>query len=176
MGGAKTAASGRYLLPSVLTHRNRPVRRRSIWADVSAESSICLSGKDRSGRQNHRVMGQRACRRVVSATLHTIPADRSRTLVQRNTHTVADAARRLKILVPVVRFRPGPPKNSAASKRQPSQVGVFVFRTSPQVLGILLSLLCPSLCCGYLRRLVRARFAPPCHSHRIDLFTYSIDT
>ena len=77
------------------------------------------------GRQNRHAMPWRVCHCVVSATIHSRVVDRHRTLIRQTGGARADAARRLKILVSVVRFRPGPPRTCIA-KRPLIEVGVFV--------------------------------------------------
>ena len=87
-------------------------------------------------RQNRRAMRQRVWRFVVSATIPAQLAGSSRTLVRQTDGVVAGAARRLKILVSVVRFRPGPPRTSQANRRS-MQIGVVVSGIrSPRVRSI----------------------------------------
>jgi len=85
---------------------------------------ICW-GKSGMSRQNRSAMRQRIWRCVVSTTIHANLASSRKTLVRQTDGVAAGAARRLKILVSVVRFRPGPPRTFQA-KRRSMQIGVFV--------------------------------------------------
>ena len=75
--------------------------------------------------QNRRAMRQRDWRRVVSITLYAKPLSPCRTLFRQKGSVAPDPARRLKILVSVVRFRPGPPRTYLA-QRQSIVIGVVV--------------------------------------------------
>jgi hypothetical protein len=130
MGEAESAAPGSYFPPPSLSNETGRSAAGPLCRFRSPERSGCLLREYGMGRQNRRAMRQRVCRRVVSATIHAKLADRLRTLVWQIDGVVADAARRLKILVSVVRFRPGPPR----IQKTPPSGGVFV-SDSGKILG-----------------------------------------
>jgi hypothetical protein len=88
------------------------------------------------GRQNRRAMRQRVWRCVVSATIHAKLVDSRRTLVRQIDGVVAGAARRLKILVSVVRFRPGPPRISLTKTPILANRRFCLWTRSPRVRSI----------------------------------------
>jgi hypothetical protein len=124
-GEGETIASGKYLAPRAQTHRNRPVRSRSIVRISPFERPRCILRKYGMCRKDRGAMRMRVCRRIVSVTIHARLPVSSRTLVRQIDGVAAGATLRLKILVSVVRFRPGPPRTSF-TQRPLMQVGVVV--------------------------------------------------
>jgi hypothetical protein len=110
-GISEAIASGKYRVPPAPTHRNRPVRRRSLVRISQSKRPCWLFRKYGKGRQNRSAMRQRVWHWIVSVTILAKLATSSRTLVRQIDGVAAGAALRLKILVSVVRFRPGATKN-----------------------------------------------------------------
>ncbi len=73
-------------------------------------------------RKDRGAMRMRVCRGIVLVTIHARPPVSSRTLVRQIDDVAAGATLRLKILVSVVRFRPGPPR----THKKPPSGGFFV--------------------------------------------------
>ena len=78
-------------------------------------------------RQIRHVMLLAVRRYDVSATIHAEPGGQQQNFGPKTLWRCAGAARSLKILVSVVRFRPGPPRKSF-TQCPLMQVGVFVSR------------------------------------------------
>jgi hypothetical protein len=74
------------------------------------------------------------CHRIVSVTIHAKLPVSSRTLVRQTEGGAAGAARRLKILVSVVRFRPGPPR--IPQNANPCRLAFLVSRGDALVPGL----------------------------------------
>jgi len=93
----------------------------AVFATLAAMILLRKYGID---SQNCSAMRQPVEHCVLSTTIHAIPAGNSRTLVRQIDNAVAGDAK-MKILVSVVRFRPGPPRTSF-TQRPLMQVGVVV--------------------------------------------------